>query len=577
MKQLYPIYTEKNECQDCYKCLRQCPVKAIMISDGHASVIEEYCVLCGHCVDVCPMRAKRIRSEISRVKTLIADNKKTIVSLAPSWVSEYKNVNESQMVSALKNLGFYAVSETALGAEIVTESTAKLLKDAPNGIYWSSACPSAVDFIEKYAHLQVPNITNIISPVIAHAKILKEYYGDDSSIVMIGPCIAKKSESLLYPSYLDLCITFSDLNDWLTDEGINIFEIEMIKNEKFLPFQAEKGRFYPVNGGMVEALRHYEYLKDVNFITISGLSNIDKAIIGRETTPQNKVFIEALACEGGCVNGPGAKKRDAGLDGRIKLFPDFLDDKKNKLPKHYLNKDIKRNFIEKEIKIHEFTETDIQNTLRKIGKENKEDELNCGGCGYDKCRSFALARLSGKAEDSMCISYLRKQNQKKANALIQTIPFGVVIVDENLQIIECNYHFAKMFGKETEDIFNTNPGLKGAYLEKILNFYDLFKRVLENGIEIEKNSYKDHNMLLNIHIFNIEDKKVIGALIMDVSKTEIKREQIAERAKKVIHKNLATVQEIACMLGEHMAETEILLRSIAEDYSKKGNDEEYFE
>lgn len=56
-------------------------------------------------------------------------------------------------------------------------------------------------------------------------------------------------------------------------------------------------------------------------------------------------------------------------------------------------------------------------------------------------------------------------------------------------------------------------------------------------------------------------------MIFDVTKVELRREEIAERAHEVIKRNLSTVQEIACKLGEHMAETEILLRSIAENYS----------
>ena len=73
-------------------------------------------------------------------------------------------------------------------------------------------------------------------------------------------------------------------------------------------------------------------------------------------------------------------------------------------------------------------------------------------------------------------------------------------------------------------------------------------------------------------VFNIEPKQVVGGVIEDVTKVEIKREKIAEKAKEVIEKNLATVQQIACTLGEHMAETEVLLRSIAKDYSKDNED-----
>ena len=61
MNYLNPIYTEKTQCQDCYKCIRECPVKAIQVENGHATIIPELCVLCGHCVTICPAGAKKVR------------------------------------------------------------------------------------------------------------------------------------------------------------------------------------------------------------------------------------------------------------------------------------------------------------------------------------------------------------------------------------------------------------------------------------------------------------------------------------------------------------------------------------
>ena len=81
---LSPVYTLKNECHDCYKCVRECYVKSIQIKDGSASVIADRCIACGHCVTACPSNAKRIRYDVDKVKALLATNKKVIVSLAPS-------------------------------------------------------------------------------------------------------------------------------------------------------------------------------------------------------------------------------------------------------------------------------------------------------------------------------------------------------------------------------------------------------------------------------------------------------------------------------------------------------------
>ena len=129
MNNLYPVYTLKNECHDCYKCIRECHVKEIKIQDNSASVIDERCIACGHCVTVCPSGAKRVRNDIENVKKLFLQNKKVYVSLAPSWLGAY-NVSKEKMISVLKKLGFEGVSETALGAQEVSIECAKVLNNA---------------------------------------------------------------------------------------------------------------------------------------------------------------------------------------------------------------------------------------------------------------------------------------------------------------------------------------------------------------------------------------------------------------------------------------------------------------
>lgn len=167
----------------------------------------------------------------------------------------------------------------------------------------------------------------------------------------------------------------------------------------------------------------------------------------------------------------------------------------------------------------------------------------------------------------MCVSFMRKNAQKKANALLRTIPSGVVIVDKNLQLIECNRRFAEIFGNATVEIFDAKPGMVGADLKRLIPFHALFTNCLNSGKDIYRNSYRLDNRLLDITIFSIEANEVAGAVIADVTNSELRREQIAKRASEVINKNLLTVQDIACKLGEHMAETEILLRSISNEYA----------
>ena len=155
-----PVYTLSNECHDCYKYIRECPVKASKIENGHASVIGERCIACGSCVKACPAGAKRVRTDIDKAKALIRAQKDVCVSLAPSWRASFEN-SAQKMIALLKQLGFKDVSETALGAQEVSIKAAQMLNSSENGLFISSACPVIVDYIRLY----MPEFTKSLTPI----------------------------------------------------------------------------------------------------------------------------------------------------------------------------------------------------------------------------------------------------------------------------------------------------------------------------------------------------------------------------------------------------------------------------
>lgn len=217
--------------------------------------------------------------------------------------------------------------------------------------------------------------------------------------------------------------------------------------------------------------------------------------------------------------------------------------------------------------IKEYSIEDINEALKKLGKSNPEDELNCGGCGYNTCRELALAIIDGTAEPSMCVSYMRKLAMQKASIMIRCMPSSVVIVDSYFRILEANTSFIRAFTGEMADIFESE-GIAGASLDRIVDIVDIFKDVFKVNHEIHKEHYCLDDKIYDIIAFILEPGKVAGAIITDVTKTEMNREKIARRAQEVISKNISIVQEIACLLGEHMVETETLLSTIADDYDK---------
>ncbi len=572
MTNCYSVYTLKNECLDCYKCVRECHIKAIKIQDGSASVIKEKCIACGHCVTVCPSGAKKVRNDIDKVKTLIKAQKKVYVSLAPSWAGIY-DLTPDKMIATLKKLGFYAVSETALGAQEVSIKCAEILNNGENGLYISSACPVIVDYIKLYKPELAKNIVNVASPALTHAKMLKETFGDDISVVFIGPCIGKKNEADNTPEYLDAALTFEELNFWINDEFINVNELEVKESDKFVPEEAYEGALYPIEGGMNDTIKQVGVNEDVTLISLSGLQAFDRAVDGLDlSTINKKIFIEALSCESGCVNGPCSSSKKAGLT----ISSDIMSKVKyrDNIPQKaqtVFEKDYKETpLIEDDV-----TFAQIQKALQKIGKHTPEDELNCGGCGYSTCRDMAKALVKGDAEPSMCVSYMRKIAMRKAAAMLRSMPSAIVMVDKDLNIIEANDAFMRMFCGDMYEIFaNRKEGLSGAAIDRIITFGDLFAEILNSGCDMHKTHYHVGNKLFDINAFTIEKGEIVGAVITDVTKAEIDREKIAAKAREVITKNIAKVQEIACLLGEHMVETEVLLSSIAEDYASDDESED---
>ncbi len=146
---LSPVYTEKTECHDCFKCVRYCPVKAISFNNGHARIDPDLCIFCGKCVSVCPSNAKRGRDELGRLTALLESKDKIILSLAPSYSGEFTEFTKNQLINGLLALGFSAVSETALGAEIVSSAYSRILEESSGRIILSTACPTAVEYIVK--------------------------------------------------------------------------------------------------------------------------------------------------------------------------------------------------------------------------------------------------------------------------------------------------------------------------------------------------------------------------------------------------------------------------------------------
>jgi iron only hydrogenase large subunit-like protein len=568
-----PIYTEETKCQDCYKCLRSCPVKAIKVENKCATIIRDNCIACGHCVEVCPSGAKKVRSDLRFARKTLEQRARVIASLDPSFVNEFSAVQPAQLIAALRELGFFGVSETALGAQQVSAHAAAALGTAKQKIMLSSACPTAVEFIRKYHPEYAGKVTNLMSPLLTHAKMLRRTYGDEIGIVSIGPCIAAKREADERADLVDVALTFEELHDWLKERAISPETMNPGPDDRFIPHEAREGAIYAIAGGMAAGIKA-RGADDMSFISISGLRRIERALPGLEGwTPNDNVFVELLACPEGCINGPTARR----LEGTVRKRYEVLHyakacDVMEEEPLFPINELLPTSLPEQPV----FSEVQIHEALATVGKHSPADERNCGGCGYESCKQLAAALLAGKAERTMCVTYMRQLAQKKTNALMSKMPSAAVILDDQLRIIDANKKFQAMFDHAPAD-GQPPDSFEGLYLGEIIPivpFCHMFQRVLSTGQDALERDFRLRGTIMHVTIFTIDPHAVVGAILQDITSSRLKKEQIISRAQEVIQKNLKTVQEIAFLLGENAAQSEITLNSIVESFAPGDVDDE---
>ncbi|MBB6482463.1 [Fe-Fe] hydrogenase large subunit C-terminal domain-containing protein [Spirochaeta isovalerica] len=569
-----PVYTEKTKCRDCYKCVRYCPVKAIKVEENSARIIDDLCIYCGRCVEICPTHAKKVRNDVPEVKKLIRSGRKVVLSLAPSWTTGVFGSRE-ELIAAFRGLGFCAVSETALGAELVSSWTSEQLEREP-GLMISSACPTVNELFRKYYPQFIDSLSRAPSPLEAHALFLKRLMGERIAVVFAGPCIAKKLEADNRDSEIDFALTFDEMSGWLGERSLTAATPRSFETEDldFYPCQAVSGSLYAMEGGMIRSLGDMSRSPDRTMVPLSGMTHIMEAL--DEMDGRDGMMLELLSCPGGCVNGSGFKNRgnqfayrkkslihfEKALAGSISSSPvlEAAESMNLQLPlKSFIRASAHREAS--------FTDELIEEALYELGKEKEEDRLDCGGCGYNSCRDFAVAYLKKMGEKPMCVTNMRKRAQKKVDMLLRTLPMGVVIVNRRHQIVECNKGFASLFA-DPETICDEEYAKRHSDLP-LINFVDLtscLTDILSGRKSIFEERLKINGKFLKITFFSIDKGHLAGVIIQDITTTSVKREDVIRKAEEVISKNLQNVQQIASLLGENAAETEIILRSLTDQF-----------
>ncbi|MBN2803300.1 MAG: 4Fe-4S binding protein [Deltaproteobacteria bacterium] len=416
------VRTAKEKCRVCYTCVRECPAKAIRIFDGQAEIIADRCIACGNCVKVCSQNAKQIVDSSECINEILNSSKKVAACIAPSFPADFSDVEPEILVGMLSKLGFDYITEVSFGADLVAYKYKELIENSHGEKFIATTCPAIVAYIERYQVDAFKNLAPIVSPMIAHAKVLKQEYGEEVKLVFIGPCIAKKMEAASHnlSGYIDCAITFKELKQLFEDKDITA-QNSFKKN--FDPPYPGLGSLFPLNGGMLQASDIKEDLVLGDIVAADGLSEFVSAIGEFADGNMDVKLLEVLSCEG-CIMGPGMTTDEPKFRRRSRVSNYVRNSGYNTNNKEHLlyfnkykNIDLSRNYTLFDQRIPSPSNEELNALLKRLGKESEKDELNCQACGYTTCREHAIAIHKGLAEDEMCLPFVIEKLKNTVNAL----------------------------------------------------------------------------------------------------------------------------------------------------------------
>ena len=108
-----------DNCKNCYKCIRYCPVKAIRFQSGKAEIDMDKCIACGQCFVVCPKHARNADNDYADVYGRLKSGARIAALIDSSYLAMYDE--PEKFVAGLKKLGFDSVQEIAAATARITE------------------------------------------------------------------------------------------------------------------------------------------------------------------------------------------------------------------------------------------------------------------------------------------------------------------------------------------------------------------------------------------------------------------------------------------------------------------------
>ncbi len=341
--------------------------QAVVAPAFEQDMVDSPCVMCGQCVQVCPVGALSEVDDTRNVMMAINDPKKTVVvqtapavrvAIGEEFGMEPGTIVTGQLAAVLRQLGFDYVFDTDFAADLtIMEEGTELLNRIDRYTkgdtsvrlpILTSCCPGWVNFFEHNFPdmLDVPSTAK--SPQQMFGAIAKSYWAEkmgikreDLVVVSVMPCLAKKYECKREEFYVngnpdvDYVLSTRELARLIKQFNLDLKEVEAQDFDDPLGESTGAAVIFGVTGGVIEAATRTAYevftgkkLDRIDFTELRGLEGIRDAWVDFNGTPihigiahglknartllervregkEQFHAIEVMACPGGCIGGAG--------------------------------------------------------------------------------------------------------------------------------------------------------------------------------------------------------------------------------------------------------------------------------
>ncbi|MCI8622680.1 MAG: 4Fe-4S binding protein [Provencibacterium sp.] len=405
----HSVTLDRDACKGCTHCVKRCPTEAIRVRDGKAKIIKERCIDCGECIRICPHHAKQaIFDPLESMESFPY----RIALPAPALYGQFNNLDDVDiLLEALHMLGFNEVFEVARAAEIVSDSTRRLMSSGMlQRPVISSACPAVLRLIRVRFPELIPNILPLRAPIEVAARMAKkeavERTGrtpEEIGVFFISPCPAKvtavKRPLGSKQSAVDGVLAIRDVYPKL---------IRLMKEVSVTAEQSSAGRMgmgWGSSGGEAAALLNDRYL------AADGIENVIKVLEDLEDDKFTDLdFVELNACSAGCVGGVLNVENPYVAKAKLKRIRKYRPVSCNHIEDE-VPRAVKYDSVidyEPVMELDSNLSAAMEKMRRMQELEDSLPGLDCGSCGAPTCRALAEDIVRGFAAADDCIFRIKE-------------------------------------------------------------------------------------------------------------------------------------------------------------------------